>query len=60
MLEKPKSVHRNGNLIDPIEGTRRSNPVLQLDETFTDWVSGASITVQAVQDDRLELKVEFD
>jgi hypothetical protein len=59
LLEKPKSVHRNGNLIDPIEGTRRSNPVLQLDETFTDWVSGASITVQAVEDDRLELKVEF-
>ncbi|MBW2542395.1 MAG: hypothetical protein JRF15_09915, partial [Deltaproteobacteria bacterium] len=59
LLEKPKSVHRNGSLIDPIGGTRRSNPVLQLDETFTDWVSGVSITVQAVEDDRLELKVEF-
>jgi hypothetical protein len=32
---------------------------LQLDETFTDLISGASITVQAVEDDRLELKVEF-
>ncbi|MBW2494513.1 MAG: thrombospondin type 3 repeat-containing protein [Deltaproteobacteria bacterium] len=60
LLEKPNSVHRNGNLIDPLEGTRRLNPVLQLDETFTDLVSGASITVQAVEDDRLELKVEFN
>jgi hypothetical protein len=60
LLEKPRSPHRNGSLIDPIEGTRRLSPVLQLDETFTDWVSGASITVQAVEDDRLELKVEFD
>jgi hypothetical protein len=59
LLEKPRSVHRNGNLIDPIGGTRRSNPVLGLDETFTDLISGASITVQAVEDDRLELKVEF-
>ena len=60
LLEKPNSVHRNGNLIDPIEGTRRTSPVLQLNETFTDLVSGASITVQAVEDDRLELKLEFD
>jgi hypothetical protein len=59
LLEKPKSVHRNGNLIDPIEGTRRSNPVLQLDETFTDLISGASITVLAVEDDRLDLEIQF-
>ena len=60
LLEKPNSAHQNGNLIDPIDGTRRSDPVLELDEPFTDLISGASITVQAVEDDRLELKVQFD
>jgi hypothetical protein len=59
LLEKPNSVHRNGNLIDPIEGTRRTNPVLELNETFTDSISGASITVLAVEDDRLDLEIQF-
>jgi hypothetical protein len=59
LLEKPNSVHRNGNLIDPIEGTRRLDPVLELDETFTDLISGASITVLAVEDDRLDLEIQF-
>jgi len=59
LVEKPNSIHRNGSLIDPIDGIWRSDPVLELDETFTDLVSGASITVQAVEDDRLDLKVQF-
>jgi hypothetical protein len=59
LLEKPNTIHRNGNLVDVIGGTSRSDPVLELNETFTDLISGASITVQAVEDDRLELKVEF-
>jgi hypothetical protein len=59
LIEKPNTIHWNGNLIDPIEGVRRSNYALELNETFTDLISGASITVQAVEDDRLELKVEF-
>jgi hypothetical protein len=60
LLEKPYTIHHNGNLIDPAEGIQRSNAVLELNETFTDLISGASITVQAVEDNRLDLKVQFD
>jgi hypothetical protein len=59
LLEKPNTIHWNGNIIDPIEGVRRSNYALELNQTFTDLISGVSITVQAIEDDRLELKVEF-
>jgi len=59
LIEKTDTIHSNGNLIDPIEGIWRSSPVLKLNETFTDSISGASITVQAVEDDRLDLTVEF-
>lgn len=60
LIEKPNTHHSNGNIIDPIEGIWRSDHVLELNETFTDLVSGASITVQAVEDDRLVLEVQFN